>query len=100
MNKKLKKKKATEFDKNNLDKYYFYVFLNNKELDVDIFNKIYNNFWCEKYKRSMLKNTRNELFNHIEFFKITNDQYIDKEIKHTLKVMLKIANLNYNLLIN
>jgi hypothetical protein len=37
----------------------------------------------------LIKNTRNELLNRIEFLKITNDQYIDKEKKTYTKADVK-----------
>ena len=75
---KIKQKKATEYEKNNLDKYYFNKFLNNSDIDKEIVDKIYNSYWSEKFKRSILKNTKNEIFNRYEF-KIKNDDFYDKE---------------------
>jgi hypothetical protein len=76
---KMKLKQATETEKFNIDKYYFYTFLNSPNLTQtqtqeptqeepqimieDTFNNLYIDCWADKLNRSKLKNIKNEILN-------------------------------------
>lgn len=79
---KEKQQQATEADKKNLDKYYFYIFLNlttKADIDEDDFNKLYIDFWHNKFNQSKLKNTKSELLDRLD---IKNNDNI-KKMKYT-----------------
>ena len=61
-----KNKQATENEKLKLDRYYFYNFLGSPpDLEQDIFNKLYIEMWQDKFKRSNITNTKNEILQNI-----------------------------------
>lgn len=74
---KEKNKQATEAEKFNLDKYYFYNFLNCHEdidnIDNEEFNKIYLYYWQNKFNRSVLKNTKSEILNKLDLSKSVSE---------------------------
>jgi hypothetical protein len=82
---KEKLKQATEADKYNLDKYYFYNFLNlttKTDINEEDFNKLYIDFWHNKFNQSKLKNTKSELLDRLDINK-NGDIKQNKKLKFT-----------------
>jgi hypothetical protein len=78
---KEKLKQATEEEKINLDKYYFYNFLNLTPyigITNEEFNKLYIDFWHNKFNKTKLKNTKSELLDRLD---INKNDYIKQNIK-------------------
>jgi hypothetical protein len=78
---KKKQKQATEADKNNLDKFYFYNFLNltaKADINEEDFNKLFLDFWHNKFNQSKLKNTKSELLDRLDIKNNDNNKQNNK----------------------
>ena len=104
----IKKKQATENEKLKIDRYYFYKFLGSPKIEQDIFNKLYVELWQDKFKRSNITNSKNEILK-ILGFKTFDEEQINKYLKFTktdidnkifrlkyIEEVKEILNINYS----
>lgn len=91
----IKKKQATENEKLKIDRFYFYKFLGSPKIEQDIFNKLYVEMWQDKFKRSNISNSKNEILK-ILGFKTFDEEQINKYLKFTkTDIDNKIFRLKY-----
>jgi len=91
----IKNKEATENEKIKLDRYYFYKFLGVPKIDIEIFNKLYVEMWQDKFKRSNISNSKNEILK-ILGLKTFDDQKMNEYHKYNKKdIDNKIFRLKY-----
>lgn len=91
----IKNKEATENEKIKLDRYYFYKFLGVPKIDIEIFNKLYVEMWQDKFKRSNISNSKNEILK-ILGLKTFDDQKMNEYQKYNKKdIDNKIFRLKY-----
>jgi hypothetical protein len=104
----IKKKQATENEKLKLDRYYFNKFLGSPELEQEIFNKLYVDLWQDKFKRSNITHTKNEILKNLGL-KTFDDEHIKKNVKFNksdidnkifrlkyIEEVKEILNINYS----